>query len=134
MNRFYPFFAENFLLPLYDVMRGASRFKSSRVLQRTQWFSRERIERLQFRNLRVLLKHAYETVPYYRRVFRDRGLSPNDIRSVDHLVKLPILTKANIRENFVNLAYHLPQRPNLKLRKRSATLSFSENLTKSVPS
>jgi phenylacetate-CoA ligase len=47
--------------------------------------------------------HTYDTVPYYRKVFRERGLSPSDIKSVDDLVKLPVLTKADIRNIFSDL-------------------------------
>jgi len=103
MSRFYPLFAQNFVAPVYDIARGTSRFKFHRVLQKTQWLSREQIECLQTRNLRVLLKHAYETVPYYRKIFRERGLTPNDIKSADDLATLPILTKADIRKNFRDL-------------------------------
>jgi len=106
MSRLYPLFVESFVLPFYDIVRGTSRFQFSRVLQKTQWLSRDEIERLQNRNLRALLRYAYETVPYYRRVFRERGLSPTDIKSVGDLVKLPTLTKADIRKNFGDLVSH----------------------------
>ena len=97
MSRVHPWFMQNFVLPVYDVVRGTSRFKCGRVLDRTQWFSPRDVERLQFRNLRFLLRHAYETVPYYRRVFRERKLFPDDFRRVEDLVKLPVLTKADVR-------------------------------------
>lgn len=103
MSRFYPLLIKNLVLPFYDLVRGTSRFKFSRVLQKTQWLPQKEIERLQKRNLRALLRHAYETVPYYRRVFRKRGLSLSDIKSVDDLVKLPILTKEDVRKNFGDL-------------------------------
>jgi len=103
MGRFNRLFAQDFLLPVFDLARGTSRFKFGRVLQKTQWLPRREIERLQNRNLRVLLKHAYESVPYYRRIFRERGLTPSDIKHLDDLVKLPILTKADIRKNFGDL-------------------------------
>jgi phenylacetate-CoA ligase len=88
------------VLPVYDIVRGTGRFKCGRVLEKTQWLPRGEVERVQFKNLRALLIHAYETVPYYRRVFRERGLLPSDIRSLNDLVKLPVLTKKDVRENF----------------------------------
>lgn len=103
MSRICPFFAENFVLPVYDLVRRTSRFQFGRVLQKSQWLPRPQIERLQNENLRVLLKHAYETVPYYRGIFRERGLSPTYIKSVGDLVKLPTLAKEDIRKNFGNL-------------------------------
>jgi len=103
MSRLYPLFVENFVLPFYDIVRGTFRFQFSHVLQKTQWLPPDEIQRLQNGNLGVLLKHAYETVPYYRRIFRERGLMPRDIKSVDDLAKLPVMTKADVRKNFEDL-------------------------------
>lgn len=103
MKGVYPFFAENFVLPVYDIIRGTSRFRASRILHKTQWLPRREIELLQFRNLRALLRHAYNTVPYYHRVFRERGIRPDDIKRVSDLGKLPPLTKKKIRQNFSDL-------------------------------
>ena len=95
----YNFLMENLFLPLFDIARGTSRFKCSRILQKTQWYDRRNLERLQKKNLRLLIKHAYDTVPYYNKIFRERGLYPSDIRNVEDLVKLPILTKTAVRKN-----------------------------------
>jgi len=103
MGRFYSSIAQNIVLPIYDIARGTSRFKFGHFLEKTQWLSRREIDRLQSKNLRALLKHAYDTVPYYHRVFRERGLSPSGIKSVNDLVKLPVLTKADVRNNFGDL-------------------------------
>ena len=103
MGEIYSWMMRNSVLPIYDLAKGTSRFKFGRILEKTQWLSRPEIERLQSRNLRVLLKHAYETVPYYKRVFDARGLSPSDIKSVNDLVKLPILTKEDIQRNIADL-------------------------------
>jgi len=107
MSKVYSLFAQNFILPIYDFVRGTSRFKFGHVLERTQWLPPKQIERLQQKNLRVILKHAYETVPYYRRVFKERGLSPDDVKCVADLVKLPVLTKANVRMHYRDLVSHV---------------------------
>jgi len=103
LNRVYPFLVNNFVLPVYDVVRGTSRFKLRHTLEKTQWLPSEELKLLQNRNLRAILKHAYETVPYYRRKFKESGLLPTDIESVDDLVKLPVLNKEDIRKNFGDL-------------------------------
>jgi phenylacetate-CoA ligase len=99
----YSFVARNFLLPIYDFIRGTSRLKFMRVLERTQWLSPKDIQELQLKNLRALLRHAFATVPYYRRIFSERRLTPDDIKSVNDLRKLPVLTKAEVRRNFNDL-------------------------------
>lgn len=73
------------------------------LLQKSQWWSREQLEEYQMRQLSELLNHAYENVPYYRKVFDERGLKPNDIQDFSDLQKLPFLTKEIIRDNLDNL-------------------------------
>lgn len=99
MSRFYPYFANFFIRPFYDLMKGTSRFKYGQILQKTQWFSRKELELYQIKKLRRLLKHAYDTVPYYRRIFRENSVKPSEFRNFDDLRKLPVFTKANIRKN-----------------------------------
>jgi len=72
-------------------------------LQETQWWSRDQLEAFQLDQLRGLVKHAYENVPYYRRVFDERRLKPEDITTLDDLIKIPILTKEDVRNNFEDL-------------------------------
>ena len=43
----------------------------------------ERIERLQRHRVRLIVRHAYTTVPFYRDAMEQRGLKPGDFRSAD---------------------------------------------------
>jgi len=70
---------------------------------KSQWLKPVEIEKLSVRKLRALIKHSYENVPYYHKIFKERNLSPEDIKSVKDLQKLPPLTKRIIRENFDKL-------------------------------
>lgn len=72
-------------------------------LQESQWWSREQLEEYQLEQLGRLLEHAYENVPYYRRVFDERGLKPKDIQDFKDLQQLPYLTKDIIQENLPDL-------------------------------
>lgn len=72
-------------------------------LQETQWWTRSQLEELQLDRLRALVKHAYENVPYYRRVFDERRLKPKDIVTLGDLQKLPLLSKEEVRNNFEDL-------------------------------
>ena len=78
-------------------MNPVSIFRSYRSLQNTQWFDREKIRNLQEKKLKQLLLHAYHHVPYYRDLFKNSGLKPEDIRSLDDLGKLPITTKSALQ-------------------------------------
>ena len=74
-----------------------------RFLQESQWWSKEKLEEYQLRQLERLLKHAYENVPYYRRVFDERGLKPKHIQDFNDLKRLPFLTKEIIQDNLEDL-------------------------------
>ena len=77
--------------------------KAYRLLKKSRWWSREQLEEYQLQQLSKLLNHAYENVPYYRRIFDERGLKPNDIQGFTDLWKLPFLTKEIIRANLDDL-------------------------------
>lgn len=70
-----------------------------RGLQAVRARSREEIEAHQSRLLRSLIGHAARRVPYYRRLFERKGLQPEQIRRPADLACLPILTRADVREN-----------------------------------
>jgi phenylacetate-CoA ligase len=68
-------------------------------LLETQWWSKEKLEQYQLEQLQNLVEHAYENVPYYHRTFKEIGLKPDDIKSLEDIQKIPILTKDMVREN-----------------------------------
>lgn len=96
----YRWIAGHLLAPVMDFSRGAKTLKCRKVLEQSQWWPRDSILELQNERLRQVVRHAYENVPYYRRIFDKRALKPGDIEHVQDLVKLPLLTKRLIRNNF----------------------------------
>jgi phenylacetate-CoA ligase len=49
------------------------------------------------RRVRQLVAHAYERVPYYRRLLDGAGVRPGDVRGVADLARVPITTKDDLR-------------------------------------
>ena len=86
------------LLPSYNIYR-----KTYALLQRSQRWSREEFAAYQMQALSRLLDHAYENVPYYRRVFDERGLVPGDITTLNDLELLPFLTRDDLQKNLADL-------------------------------
>lgn len=68
-----------------------------------QWRSTETILNFQWKCLQKLLAHAYEQVPYYRKLFDRNGLVPQDIRTPEDFRKIPLLTKGIVQEHRENL-------------------------------
>jgi phenylacetate-CoA ligase len=96
------YITEKIILPLSDIALGQSVSKHFKFLQKSQWWSESELKEYQNEKLRALIKHAYENVPYYTELFDSLNLTPSDINTTDDLVKLPILTKEIVRENFKN--------------------------------
>ena len=62
--------------------------------------SREELRAIQDEKLVKQVKHVWDNVPYYRKKMEEKGVTPDDIKSVDDLHKLPFLTKADLREAY----------------------------------
>jgi phenylacetate-CoA ligase len=91
---------------LFDVtqrMRRAPTLDMLEAIQSEPYESRAKILELQFSRLARLLAVAEAHVPYYREMFRTLGCHSHDIRSVEDLSALPILTKDIIRERLPEL-------------------------------
>src|SRR6266446_6369739 len=67
------------------------------------FWSLERINTYRDERLRAFVHHCYHTVPFYRRHFQALKLAPEDIRTLDDLQKLPILTKQDVQDNYPDL-------------------------------
>ena len=94
---------KNVFFPLFERLSGYDTMKHLRELKKSQWLPPEEIKRIQLKKLGHLLKHSYDNVPYYHRVFKDLNLRPEDIRTHDDLLKLPVLTKDDIRNNYSDM-------------------------------
>ncbi|MCH5202197.1 MAG: phenylacetate--CoA ligase [Oscillospiraceae bacterium] len=62
--------------------------------------SREEILAIQNEKIVKQVKHVYENVPYYRNLMEQKGVTPDDIKSVDDIKKLPFITKDDLREAY----------------------------------
>ena len=70
--------------------------------------SREEITKVQTEGLIDVVKRVYENVPYYRNMMDEKGVKPEDIKSLDDITKLPFLTKNDLRDAY---PYGLMARP-----------------------
>jgi len=103
-------FSKNFILPLSDLITGQSIFRCLIFLEKSQYWNRDQIDDYQNRKLRDLAHHAYSNVSFYNELFRDLRLKPDDIQTKDDLVKLPIITKDDLKKTKgKHLAKNIPK-------------------------
>lgn len=93
------------------MLRLLKTYRTYRGLVNNQWLSRDRINQIQEHKLKLLLKHAYATVPYYRTRFDEAGVTPQQIESLKDLDKIPITRKADLQDldhhSIVSSLFHL---------------------------
>jgi phenylacetate-CoA ligase len=68
-------------------------------LQKSQWWTLEELKAYQLEQLKELVKFSYENVPYYQRSFREKRIHPSDIKSLDDIQLLPLITKDEVRSH-----------------------------------
>lgn len=91
--------SRHFLLPINDYIEGTDVSKQLTLLEKSQWWKSKDLQDYQNKRLRAIIHHAYANVPYYHELFRSLDIYPSDISTKEDLVKLPVLTKEDIRKN-----------------------------------
>ena len=61
---------------------------------------RDQLKALQSERLVKQVKHVWDNVPYYRKKMEAKGVTPDDIKGIEDLHKLPFVTKADLREAY----------------------------------
>ena len=59
--------------------------------------SRDELQSLQLQRLKATLQHAYTNVPHYRQRFDEKGVHPDDLKSLSDLAKFPFTGKDDLR-------------------------------------
>ena len=103
-----PVAIQNTVLTGFSALLERERYRGNfgtyqRFLEESQWYSAAQLRAYQDEELAKLIAYSYQHVPYYRRVMDERALKPRDLATVDDLVKLPVLTRHDIKQNFAEL-------------------------------
>jgi phenylacetate-CoA ligase len=53
--------------------------------------------------LRAFVQHCFQNVPFYRRRFEEAGVAPGDVKGLEDLARLPILTKSQVKDHSEDL-------------------------------
>ncbi len=96
-------------------------------LNKTQYYDYEELKKLQWEKLKKLLEHAYETVPYYQKLFKKLKIKVSDIKTYEDFLKIPILTKQDILDHNDELISNKFDKSELK--KTSSSGSTGQPLT-----
>jgi phenylacetate-CoA ligase len=82
---------------------------------------REALEALQLKRLQQTVQRVYHTVGFYRRSFNDADVTPDDIRTLGDLRRLPFTTKQDLRDNYPFGLFAVPMSSVVRLHASSGT-------------
>ena len=83
-------------LPLYY----GSQFRSNYgLVNESLHWTKEQIEEYQWTRIKLLIEHAYRTVPFYQDFFREAKITPADIRSYSDYARLPVVNRKHLHDN-----------------------------------
>lgn len=83
--------------------------------------SPEKLRELQDERLVKQVKHVWDNVPYYRKKMEEKGVTPDDIKGIDDLHKLPFLSKADLRDAYPYGLLAAPLKDCVRIQSTSGT-------------
>ncbi len=83
--------------------------------------SRDEISALQLERLGKTLRHAYAKVSHYRNAFDDKGVHPDDLKSLSDLSTFPFTVKQDLRDNYPFGLFAVPRERIRRIHASSGT-------------
>ncbi|MCF8361465.1 MAG: phenylacetate--CoA ligase [Prolixibacteraceae bacterium] len=83
--------------------------------------SRDFMNEIQSERLISTVKRVYHNIPYYRKKMQEKGLTPDDIKSVADLHKLPFTTKTDLRDSYPFGSFTVPMSEIVRVHASSGT-------------
>jgi len=86
---------------------------------------REALEALQLKRLQQVVQRVYHTVGFYRRIFDEAGIKPDDLKTLADLKRLPFTTKQDLRDGYPFGLFAVPMSNVVRLHASSGTTGRS---------
>ena len=81
----------------------------------------EQLRELQFRHLKSQVYRFYSFSPFYHARMKAANVHPDDIRSLEDIVKLPFMGKKDLRDNYPDKIFSAPKREIIRYHASSGT-------------
>ena len=82
---------------------------------------REQLKALQSEKLVKQVKHVWEHCPPYRKKMEEKGVTPDDIKGIEDLYKLPFVTKSDLRDTYPYGMLAVPTSECVRIQSTSGT-------------
>ena len=81
----------------------------------------EELRKLQGKRLAENFRHVYENVPYYRERCKEAGVTPDDIKGLDDIAKIPFTCKDDLRQTYPYGLFAVPMKDVVRIQSSSGT-------------
>jgi phenylacetate-CoA ligase len=68
--------------------------------EKFETLSPEEMKKFQLEHLKKTLKWVYEKIPFYKNMFDEKGVKPDDLKTLEDLPKFPFTVKTDLRDNY----------------------------------
>lgn len=82
---------------------------------------RAQIKELQLKKLQHTVKWCYDRVPYYHKIMEEAKVTPDMIRTLEDVRRLPFTTKADLRDNYPFGLFAVPKKEIVEIHASSGT-------------
>lgn len=83
--------------------------------------SRAQLEEIQLERLKYTVQYCYNNVPFYKKKLDDAGVTPDQIKTLDDIRRIPPTTKADLRDNYPFGLFAVPMRDIVRIHASSGT-------------
>jgi len=94
-------------------------------LEAIETASRDEIAALQIERLKWSVRHAYDNVPHHKKACDEKGVHPDDLKTLADLSKFPFMTKTDLRDHYPFGLFAVPRHRLARLHASSGTTGKS---------
>lgn len=82
---------------------------------------REELRKLQLEKMKWCVQYAYDNVPFYQKSFKEAGVEPGDLQSLEDITKFPFIMKQDMRDNYPDGLFAVPRSKVARIHASSGT-------------
>jgi len=103
MSKIFKLISKYIITPSLEIRNNTFSSSYLKDFEKSQYLSVEEIVAKQFTKLQHITHYAYQNCPYYEKTFKILGIHPNDIKSYNDFLNIPLLHKSDIQENIESM-------------------------------
>jgi len=87
----------------------------------TDYLPKDKLDTLKLSRLQQITRHAYENVPHYQKALGEKGVTPDDIKTLEDTAKLPFTVKSDLRDAYPYDMFAVPMHEVVRVHASSGT-------------